>query len=421
MSLRSLPLLAALVFTGCVAQVRGTRLQKPFNVAPAATKVAFVGVDVPPWLPVSAKLGDPGGVMKTAILAAFGKSSFQVVDQPSSGRFTMGPDTAPQILNTAPSSAEVGQVWPMVAMAVGKPPISWAVLEGPPTLKIDAQSGLVTWTPAATGVEKLVLEASNPRGKTRVQLSIDVRKPGTGPVLPVTPSAPFIAPDQVFASKPPAAGPSEPLWLGATVIGWSTGSQAMPGGSARPTFTADVVYTVWTRGGREVETRRVQVNGIPAAPFTERVTLLPKRTFWASPTEDSDLRSRYASLDEAKLPVETAQVSADVFAYTYGEHQRWFSAQLDETSPLLKPGIELSNKDDFEGAYRSFAEVAAANPQLAGAFFNQGVMCEVLGRDQEASALYKQARGLDAKEGLYVRQQQALEDRLKNQLTLSLD
>ena len=195
----------------------------------------------------------------------------------------------------------------------------------------------------------------------------------------------------------------------------------MPGGSARPTFTADVVYTVWTRGGREVETRRVQVNGIPAAPFTERVKLLPKRTFWASPTEDSDLRSRYASLDEAKLPVETAQVSADVFAYTYGAHQRWFSAQLDETSPLLKPGIELSNKDDFEGAYRSFAEVAAANPQLAGAFFNQGVMCEVLGRDEEASALYKKARGLDAKEGLYVRQQEALEDRLKNQLTLSLD
>jgi len=421
MTLRTLSLAVALVFTGCVAQVRGTRLQKPFNVAPEGTKVAFLGVTVPPWLPTNARLGDPAGVMKTAILEAFGKSSLQIVDQSNANDFLLGPDTAPQILSTAPSTAEVGQPWPMMAMAVGRPPITWAVIEGPPTLKLDAQSGLVTWTPAATGVEKLVLEATNPRGKTRVALTIDVAQPGTGSVLPVQPSAPFIAPDQVFAALPPATGPSEPLWLGAIVVGWAVGSQAMPGGSARPTFTADVAYTVWTRSGRELETRRVQVNGIPAAPFTERVQVFPKRTSWASPKEDSELRSRYASLDEAKLPLETAQVSAEVFAYTFGEHTRWFSAQLDESSPLLKPGIELSNKDDFEGAYRAFSELATTTPQLAGALFNQGVMCEVLGRDEEASALYKKARGLDAKEGLYVRQQEALEDRLKNRLTISLD
>ncbi len=418
---RIFPLVLAIAVSGCVAQVRGTRVQKPFTATPTGTKVALLGVEVPPWLPTNAKLGDPGGVTKQALMEAFGKSSLTVVDQPSFGRFTISPDTAPQILQTAPSFAIVGQAWPMTALAVGKPPIRWAVLEGPPTLKIDAQSGLISWTPGAAGREKLVLEATNARGKAKVELAIDVRKPGSDAVTPVIPGAPFIAPDQVFASLPPTSGPSEPLWMGATIVGWSTGSQAMPGGSARTTFTADVAYTLWTRGGREVETRRVRVNGIPAASFTERVQLYPTRTSWASPKEDAELRSRFASLDDAKLPVETAQVNADVFAYTFGEHKRWFSAQLDESSPLLKPGIELSNKDDFEGAFKAFSEVATANPTVAGAFFNAGVMCEVLGRDDEASELYKKARGLNAGEGLYVRQQDALEDRRKHQQVLSVD
>lgn len=414
-------LLLTIALTGCVAQVRGTRLQKPFTAAPEGTKLAFLGVDVPPWIARDPKLGDPGALVSTALLEAFGKSSLTVVDQSSAPDFVISPDTAPQILHTAPGVAEVGQPWPMTAMAVGKPPITWAVLEGPPTLKIDAQSGHIQWTPAATGFEKLVLEASNALGRTKVELAIDVRKAGSGPVEAVRPSAPFIAPDQLFAALPPSSGPSEPLWLGATVVGWTPGSQAMPGGSARATFTVDVAYTIWTRAGREVETRRVRVNGIPAAPFTERITVLPKRSFWASPKEDADLRSRFASLEDTKLPLETAQVNAEVFAYDFGEHQRWFSAQLDESSPLLKPGIELSNKDDFEGAYKTFSEVAAANPNVAGAFFNAGVMCEVLGRDDEASELYKKARALNAGEGLYVRQQEALESRRKLEQRLTLD
>ncbi|MDP3503750.1 MAG: tetratricopeptide repeat protein [Myxococcales bacterium] len=420
-SVRSLILCLAFLFTGCVAQVRGTRLQKPFNVAPAGTQIAFLGVDVPAWMPVNERLGDPGGLMRQAILDAFKKSSLEVVDRTGTARFQLGPDTAPQILQTAPTGAEVGQAWPMVAMAVGKPPITWRLLEGPPTLTVNAESGQINWTPAATGLEKIVLEATNARGSTRQVLTVDVQKAGWGGVKPRSPSMPVIAPDQTYAAQRPATAPAEPLWLGATVVGWNVGSIAMPGGSARPTFTVDVAYTVWTRSGREVETRRVQVNGVPAAPYSERIKTYPPRSSWTSPNEDAELRSRFASLKEDMLPVETAQMNADVFAYTFGEHQRWFSAQLDESSPLLKPGIELSNKDDFEGAYKTFSELAASNPQLPGAFFNMGVMCEVLGRDEEASELYKKARGLDAKEGMYVRQQEALEARLKYRKAIAFD
>ena len=188
----------------------------------------------------------------------------------------------------------------------------------------------------------------------------------------------------------------------------------------RARVMTDVVYTLWTRDGREVETKRVQLEGVPSAPFYARVTLVPKRSTWLKWDEDSNERMRFAGLDEKKLFGETADASAAAFLFPFGERKVWFSAQLDESDPSLKQGIELSNKDDFEGAFASFEAVAKGAPTFAGAVYNMGVMREVQGRDEEALALYKKALELGGDSGMYGRALKALEDRMSHRSVLVL-
>ena len=94
--------------------------------------------------------------------------------------------------------------------------------------------------------------------------------------------------------------------------------------------------------------------------------------------------------------------------------------QLDESSPALKPGIELSNNKDYEGALKSFADATAADPKLAGAFFNMGVMCEMLGRDQEALEHYRQAWLLAPKEDRFRAARDFVNNRLSKRVTLDV-
>lgn len=419
---RALACLALAVLSGCVAQVRGTRVQKPFTVTPAGTQVTLISVDVPGWVASPSTKEDVQATVKAGITKAFQGTAFTLVDETAAGKkIPIGPRIAPIIIDTNPGRADVGVEWPVMAMAVGQPPITWKVASGPSGFKVDAETGKISWTPRDAGKVKVELVASNPAGgETKWPMEIEVAPAGKEPVVARKPGTPSVGPDVEFASVlPPGLPGAGPLLMGAQVFFVGETTEAMPGGSTRPKMFIDAIYTLWTRDGREVETRRVQLSGVPNAPLRTGLKLVPKRSHWLSWDDDQQERMRYASMDKAKLFVDTVEANAAAFLYPYGERKVMYSAQLDESTPDLKPGIELSNKDDFEAAFKAFEEVSAKTPTNAGAFYNMGVMREVQGRDEEAVELYKKAVSLkDA--GLYTRQLEAVESRVKNRTVLEL-
>jgi hypothetical protein len=414
------------LLSGCVAQVRGQRVQRPFRLAPEGSRIALVSIDVPPWArPAS---DDPVALLRAAIPAAFEGSSFVVVDQTQRGYvLPIGPKTRPLVFHTAAAFGEVGQPYAFdedgVVQAVGAPPISWRVVSAPEGFTVDSSSGRVHWTPTERGERDIELAAVNPLGETRYQFRVSVVKPGElkGRVL-ARPSEPLIAPDQVYAALLPEGRPEDidaPFLLGVHVVAWKEGTEMVMNSQRRKVYT-DVVYSLWARDGRELETIRVRLDQVPLGSFRNAVTLVPARDYWLNWSDARGTVPQMASLDDKLLFRETAAASASAFAFPYGEHKVLFSAQLDESSPALKPGIELSNKEDFEGAFQAFEQVAQESPELAGAYYNMGVMREIQGRDEEALALYRKAYSLNPQEGMYRRQLDALEGRARQRISLEL-
>lgn len=190
-----------------------------------------------------------------------------------------------------------------------------------------------------------------------------------------------IAPELPFTVTLPAALPgTAPLVLGVRIVDL----EMTPDGADRPRITADLMYTLWTRAGREVETRAVQVTGCPNLPFRAGLRITPLRARALRWDDDATERARYASRDEQKLLTETLAASAAAFFFPYGRRAVWFSATMDKSDSALKPGLELSLRGDLDAAYLAFESVTS----FPGAVFNMGVIREVQGRDDEALALY---------------------------------
>lgn len=413
--------LLSLVATGCVAQVRGVRQQQPFMQMDQPVSVALVSVDVPTWVAQAAPAADaPAEMIAAAIPPAFLPGPYQVVDRRGAGALiTLGPDTAPIIQPSATPVAEVGIPYLFDddgrASAVGAPHITWRLGGGPPGFAV-ATDGTVTWTPTEQGRFQVDLIAMNARGETPYSFAVSVERAGANvQVEPRSPPAPALAADQAFVALLPSGLPAsiaEPLLLGVQVVDWHEGQETVVKSTRRKAFT-DVVYTLWTREGREVETRRVRIEQVPLGSFQNAAKLVPDRPYWMQTSLSREWWRASAPLKEDELFTSTAQASASAFAHPYGVREILFSAQLDESSPVLKEGIERTKKDDFAGALESFTTAAAADPQLAGAFFNAGVILEVLGRDAEALDQYRKASAIDPKNGLYTRPQKSLANRVE--------
>jgi tetratricopeptide (TPR) repeat protein len=108
---------------------------------------------------------------------------------------------------------------------------------------------------------------------------------------------------------------------------------------------------------------------------------------------------RPAAMDHA-----VADFLSDITPYFVSE-----KIQLDEDE-ILKPGIELADKGDLDGAKRSWDAVLASHPSHAGAVFNLGVILEVRGEFDAAAQTYKRAIGMQPKE-LYIQTLERLERR----------
>jgi hypothetical protein len=426
---------AALVL-GCVPQVYGSRAQQPFQEAPSGTRIALVSLEVPPWVAESAPKGeDPAAQVKAGVLAAFQGGPYEVVDQLGAGfAIGIGPDSKPIIQYTASSEAEIGQQYLFdadgVANAVGVPPITWKVSKGPPGLTIDAETGRVGWAPSQKGIYEIELAAVNKHGETPYAFSIAVVEPRKEGKIPLARPGNAVGPDQAFAGYLPRAVPAAadaPLLLGVQVVGWTLGSEPF-GGITKPVAITDVVYSLWTREGREIETRRVRLEGASVSSFQtrswsgpkahQRLTLIPPRDYWQRWDDAADLAVSHPPLDEKQLFPVTAQANGLAFSFPYTPHQIMFSIELDGSDPALKPGIELSNQKDYEGAFKAFEQAAKANPGLAGTYYDMGVMREVQGRDEDALRLYGEAIKLNPGEGMYQRALKPLQDRASQRKAL---
>ncbi len=95
-----------------------------------------------------------------------------------------GSGTPPNILSRGRTTATSGRPYRYDddgrAAASGYAPITWSVVSGPPGFAINANTGLVTWTPSTAGVHTVTLRATNPLGTDEVTWSILTR----GEILP---------------------------------------------------------------------------------------------------------------------------------------------------------------------------------------------------------------------------------------------
>jgi len=406
---------------GCVAQVRDVREQQPFVQTAAPVDVALVTLDVPSWVRARAPSADlPAPLLRASLANAFSPGPYRLIDRSAvGGRIAIGPNTPPIIQKSATGLAEVGMPYPYDddgrANAVGAPLISWFLVEGPQGFEI-APDGVVRWTPELAGPVEIQLVARNQLGQTPYKFIVDVKEAGTKlKVTPSSPSAPNILATQDYtALLPPAFPPEikEPLVLGVQVVDWREGSEAAMKTTKRKAFT-DVVYTLWTREGEEVETTRVRLEQIPLGRFREAVHFVPDRPSWQKWSSSKIWGLKTAPMEDKEIFQATAEANAAAFAFPYGVREINYSAQLEDGSPALTPGIELSNKDDFAGALAAFEALIQANPSLPGAHYNAGVMLELLGQDQNALDHYTKAKQLDPSKGLYERARSAVFERLE--------
>ena len=228
------------------------------------------------------------------------------------------------------------------------------------------------------------------------------------------PSGPSVPPDREFRADAPGDVPSAitaPLLLGVQVVGWSEGETEHRGSSVRVVHT-DVAYSLWTRDGKHVETRRVRLSLVPGQAIAAAPRFVPNRAVWLQRTwrDARDSYPTYAPDEESELFRTAAAVNARAFAFPFATHRVTFSAQLAGGSSL-KQGNERMKDEDWEGAYRAFERIAERDG-TAGAYYNMGVVREIQGRTDEAISHYETAVSIDDKP-MYRRQLEAARRRQK--------
>jgi hypothetical protein len=105
------------------------------------------------------------------------------------------PPSAPTITSNPPTTATVNQAYSYQAQASGTAPISWSLTTAPAGMTVNAGTGLVSWTPTASGDFPVVLRAQNGVGSTTQSFTIRVF------AVPPQPSSATLNPTDGFDQK----------------------------------------------------------------------------------------------------------------------------------------------------------------------------------------------------------------------------
>ena len=135
-----------------------------------------------PWLPVDLKIHLGSGPNRySSKMPNVVYRNFQVV---STGSIS---NTAPVITSSAVTTGSVGQLYSYDVNASGNPTPTYSLTQNPSGMTIDPTSGLIQWTPSATGNVNVTVKASNGISPDATQsFTINVQSTNTPPIITST-------------------------------------------------------------------------------------------------------------------------------------------------------------------------------------------------------------------------------------------
>jgi len=154
-------------------------------------------------------------------------------------------NTAPAITSTAPANGLVGTAYSHQFVATGAPTFfTWSVSAGslPGGLTLDANSGLLSGTPTASGNFNFTVQASNGFGAPATQVvAMDVNEAPLFTSSPVTSGATGVA----YTYTPTASGfPAPSISVTSTLPGWLTFTGGTLSGTPQASDFAGSPYTI---------------------------------------------------------------------------------------------------------------------------------------------------------------------------------
>ncbi|MFO1265943.1 MAG: putative Ig domain-containing protein [Rubrivivax sp.] len=164
---------------------------------------------------------------------------------------------APQVTSAPVTTASVGVPYVYEAKASDAEGDAWSLTQAPAGMSIDAASGLVTWTPAATqaGNQAVVLRVVDPAGLAATQsFSIAVTAANAAPRITNTPPATAVVGalyrHPVEASDPDGDALAYTLDAGPTASRSTARAVSSPGHRAPTSWAATPSRCAWpTRAG----------------------------------------------------------------------------------------------------------------------------------------------------------------------------
>lgn len=192
---------------------------------------------------------------------------------------------------------------------------------------------------------------------------------------------------RVFRAQGPQTVPTaieEPLLLAMHVVAWSEGSRVGDSGQPRKQANAEVVYSLWSRSGEEIDTRRVNASVSALASERPTLSLQPDWPRWMHESwRNSDDYVPAPPRSDERLSVYAAAVNARAFAFPYGTRPVPFTAPLFDSGEFSE-GIALMERGDWAGAYQSFLQVLDDDPDNYEALYNLAIAAEMQGDEETA-------------------------------------
>ncbi len=411
----------AVVF-GCSSGLSGERTQKPLIELGEETDVALVSVDVAPWVEGEAvEKYEPTAIIRQILPRALEDTPLNVVDRIESGAgFDVYANAEPHILDTASFEATRGHPYRYGAnnhaQAHGAHPLKWEAVEAPPEFEIDEATGEIYWVPAELGQFSIILEATNDMGTGRYRFDVTVGDEEVDYEARTPEDSPVFA-TQSYRSDGPGEVPSsvqEPLLLSVKVLRWEESifyrephehSSSPPSESLRA--HTDLVYSLWTRDGVEIDTQRVRYTTKLGRGRLGTPALIPGWPYWYYDdwTRSSRTRPDITHHDRDRMFENATMGSGMRFGYPFTERIAPLEVEVLEY-PGMDEGIEFMEDENWEAARDFFRRRAEEESHRIGemtardekerqhkgaALYNKGLAAEFQGEDEEAMEFYIRA------------------------------
>lgn len=167
---------------------------------------------------------------------------------------------------------------------------------------------------------------------------------------------------------------------------------------------------------QEGKTLKVQPEGHVTVNFqivTKDGRVVVFRNYYGDHTGDAVEASQRVLSDKTKVLDEALDDAVRQFVRDITPHAVTESLDFDDKDQRLKPGIKLAEKEDFAGAEQAWNALLTADPNLAGAIYNLGVLSEVRREFAEAEQAYSRAISIGGEQSsLYRRALEHLQVRL---------